>query len=121
MADSRAGEGQGPSGVVSPPDTELHAGYNGNVPTIRLSLLVSATDAHCVNVLDGFVQQSHTRIGRATNISLHAHEGPAAPELIRRIGALGIPFEGHAQIGHEDYLIAGDGQQTALVWLRLDS
>jgi hypothetical protein len=35
--------------------------------------------------------------------------------LIRQIGALGIPFEGHAQIDSRYYLIAGDGNQTSAV------
>jgi hypothetical protein len=84
------------------------------VSTIRLSLIVSATDVHRI-CLDGFVEQNRTTIGHALNISLHASDGPPAPELIRQIGALGIPFEGHAQVDGRDYLIAGDGNQTSAV------
>ena len=38
-----------------------------------------------------------------------------AADLIRQIGALRIPFEGHAQIDSRNYLIAGDGNQTSAV------
>jgi len=86
-----------------------------NVPTVRLSLLVSAADAHRVSLLADLVEQGRTLIGRAINISLHAPNGPVAAELIRLIAALRIPFEGHAQIDSHNYLIAGDGNQTSAV------
>jgi len=86
-----------------------------NVPTVHLTLVVLAADANGVSLLRGFVEDSRTPIGRAINISLHAPNGPAAPELIRQIGALGIPFEGRAQIDSRDCLIAGDGNQTSVV------
>jgi hypothetical protein len=85
------------------------------VLTVRLSLIVSATDAHRLNLLADFAEQSHTVIGQALNVSLHAPDGPAAPGLMRQIGALGIPFEGHAQVNGRDDLIAGDGNQTSAV------
>ena len=34
---------------------------------------------------------------------------------MRQIGALGISFEGHAQIDDRNYLFAGDGNQTRAV------
>jgi hypothetical protein len=88
-----------------------------DVPTVRLSFLVSAAYAQRVCLLDGFFEQGRTTVtsGRAINISLHAPNGPAAADLIRQIGAMGIPFEGHAQIDGRDYLIAGDGNQTSAV------
>jgi len=46
---------------------------------------------------------------------LHALDGPASSELIRQVGTLEIPFEGHAQIDGRNYLIAGDGNQTSAV------
>jgi hypothetical protein len=78
-----------------------------SVPTVRISLLVSAADAHRVRLLADFFEEGRTAIGRAISISLHAPNGPAAADLIRHIGALGIPFEGHAQIDSRNYLIAG--------------
>jgi len=92
-----------------PPDTMA------NVPTVRLGLTVSATDAARLRSLDCFSEEGRAPIGQAINVSLHAPNGPAAPELIRQIGALGIPFEGHAQIDGRDYLIAADGNQTSSV------
>jgi hypothetical protein len=86
-----------------------------NVPTVRLSLIVSATDAHRLSLLVDFAEQGRTVIGQALNLSLHALHGPAAPALMQQIGALGIPFEGHAQVDGRDYLIAGDGNQTSAV------
>jgi len=92
-----------------------------NVPTARLSLIVSAADVHRLNLLADFAEQGHTVIGQAINVSLHAPNGPPAPGLMQQIGALGIPFEGHAQVDGRDYLIAGDGNQTmALPPLRCD-
>ena len=88
---------------------------NIDVPTVCLSLLISAADAHRVCLLDGFVEESRTAIGQAINISLHAPNRRAALELTRQIGALRIPFEGHAQIDSRNYLIAGDGNQTSVV------
>lgn len=85
------------------------------MPAVHLSLLVSAADAHRVCLLDGFVEESRTAIGQAINFTLHAPSGPAVPGLIPQIGALAIPFEGHAQIDSRNYLIAGDGNQTSVV------
>jgi hypothetical protein len=86
-----------------------------DVPTVRLSLLVPAADAERVILLDGFVEEGRTAIGQAINFTLHAPSGPAASDLIRQIGALGIPLEGHAQIDSRNYLIAGDSNQTSTV------
>jgi len=94
---------------MSSPDTMA------NVPTARLSLIVSAADVHRLNLLADFAEQGHTVIGQAINVSLHAPNGPPAPGLMQQIGALGIPFEGHAQVDGRDYLIAGDGNQTSAV------
>jgi hypothetical protein len=85
------------------------------VPAVHLSLLVLATEAHHLSLLGSFVEQSRTPIGRVVKVSLHSPNGPAASELIRQIGALGVPFEGQAQIDSRDYLIAGDGNQTSMV------
>jgi hypothetical protein len=95
--------------VDSAPDTINYA------PAIRLSLLILATDADRIGLLDCFTEQGRTVIGLAINVSLHAPDGPAAPELIKQLGALGIPFEGHAHIDSRDYLIADDGRQTSVV------
>ena len=85
------------------------------VPNVRLSLLVSAADAHRLNLLAEFVEENRTAIGQTISASLHAPKGPAAAELIRQVGGLGIPVEGHAQTGRHDYLTAGDGNQTSMV------
>jgi hypothetical protein len=86
-----------------------------NVPTVRLCLLVSAADAHRVSLLADFVEERRTAIGQAISVSLHAPNGPAPADLIRQIEALGIPFEGHAEIDSRNYLIAGNGNQTSAV------
>ena len=86
-----------------------------NVPTVRLSLVVSAADAHRVSLLADFVEESRTAIGQAISVSLHAPNGPAPADLIQQIGALGVPFEGDAQLDSRNYLIAGDGNQTSAV------
>ncbi len=83
-----------------------------NVPTVRLSLLVSAADAHRLSLLADFIEENRAAIGQTVSISLHAPSGPTATELIRQIGALGIPLEGHAQIGRHDFLMAGNGNQN---------
>jgi len=72
-------------------------------------------DADRVSLLADFVEESRTAIGQAINVSLHAPNGPAPADLIRQIGALGIPFEGHAQLDSSNYLIAGDGNQISAV------
>ena|ERR1019366_276376 len=117
VAEHGGGEGQGSSGVGLSPRArgQIRSGYNGHVPTVRLCLLVSATEVHRVCLLADFVEEGRTAIGHATSVSLHAPNRPAAADLIRQIGALGIPFEGHAEIDSRNYLIAGNGNQTSAV------
>jgi hypothetical protein len=89
--------------------------YNRLVPAAQLSIMVRLQDMAALNLLDGFTQQGRTVIGTDLMFSLKSTAGPDAQGLLRHLGGLGIPFEGHAQVDGRDYLVAGDGKQTSIV------